>query len=113
MGPTNFESNQSMNSTALTTTKIPPSGFGPADNSEEIDFGHYADVLVANRWLIAAVTLVVFLAGVLYAMLQRPVYESNIVVQVEDAAPDANGKGALGEANGLVEIKSQASAEME
>lgn len=102
-----------MNSTALTTTKVPPSGFGPADNSEDIDFGHYADVLVANRWLIAAITLVVFLAGVLYAMLQRPIYESNIVVQVEDSAPDANGKGALGEAAGLVEIKSPASAEME
>ncbi|MDM0018625.1 polysaccharide biosynthesis tyrosine autokinase [Variovorax saccharolyticus] len=92
------------------TPKSNPSSFGTADE-EDFDFGHYLEVLVANKWLIALVTLVVFLGGAVYAFLQRPVYESNMVIQVEDT--DGGGKGILSEAGGLVDLKTPANAEIE
>ncbi|MGO4394801.1 polysaccharide biosynthesis tyrosine autokinase [Variovorax sp. M-6] len=91
------------------TPKSNPSSFGTSDE-EDFDVGHYLEVLVANKWLIAFVTLVVFLGGVVYAFLQRPVYESNMVIQVE--SPDT-GKGVLSDVGGLFDVKTPGSAEME
>lgn len=97
-----------MNSSLI--PKPTPSSFGTSDE-EDFDFGHYLEVLVANKWLIAFVTLVVFLGGVVYAFLQRPVYESNLVIQVE--GPDNTGKGVLSDVGGLFDVKTPGSAEME
>lgn len=85
---------------------------GPIDD-EEVEFGRYLDAVVANRWLIALVTLLVFAAGVAYAYLSRPVYESNLLVQVEDNNEMSSTKSFLGEASSLFDVKTQASAEME
>jgi len=109
MGQTHIKSIQSMTPT-LTPPKASPSSFGTTDE-EDLNLGHYLEVLTANKWLIAAVTLVVFAIGVAYALLQRPIYEGNLVVQVEDT--DAGGKGILSEAGGLVDVKTPASAEIE
>ena len=81
------------------------------EEDDDLDLGRYIDVLLTNKWLIAAVTLVVFLIGATYAFLERPVYESNLVVQVEDT--DGGGKGILSEAGGLVDVKTPATAEIE
>lgn len=97
-----------MNSSLI--PKPTPSSFGTADE-EDFDVGHYLEVLVANKWLIAFVTLVVFLGGVVYAFLERPVYESNLVIQVE--SPDTGGKGVLSDVGGLFDAKTPGSAEME
>ena len=97
-----------MNSTL--TPKSNPSSFDATDE-EDFNIGHYLEVLVANKWLIAFVTLVVFLGGVVAALLERPVYESNLVIQVED--PEGS-KGILSEAGGgLFDVKTPGSAEME
>ena len=56
MGQTHFKSIQPMNSTL--TPKPVPSAASPPDD-EDLDLGHYLDVLLANKWLIAAVTRVV------------------------------------------------------
>ena len=96
-----------MNSTL--TPKSNPSSSGTADE-EDFDIGHYLEVLVANKWLIAFITLVVFLGGAVFAFLQRPVYESNMVIQVEES--DSGGK-ILNEAGGMFDFKAPASAEME
>lgn len=87
-----------------------PSSFGPTEE-EDFDLGRYVEVLLANKWLIAAITLVVFAVGFVYAFLERPVYETNMVIQVEE--PDASGKGVLSEAGGLIDLKTPASAEIE
>lgn len=102
-----------MNST-LTPKTSPTSqimaGAGGADE-DDLDIGRYIDVLLSNKWLIAAITLVVFLIGATYAFLERPIYESNLVVQVEDT--DGGGKGILSEAGGLIDVKTPANAEIE
>ncbi|PNG55519.1 MULTISPECIES: polysaccharide biosynthesis tyrosine autokinase [unclassified Variovorax] len=96
--------------TSSIITKTNPSPASAADE-EDLDIGRYIDVLVSNKWLIAAITLVVFLIGASYAFLERPIYESNMVIQVEDA--ESGGKGILAEAGGLIDVKAPASAEIE
>ncbi|MGK6309343.1 polysaccharide biosynthesis tyrosine autokinase [Variovorax sp. DT-64] len=96
--------------TSSIITKTNPSPPSAADE-EDLDLGRYIEVLVSNKWLIAAITLVVFVIGASYAFLERPVYESNMVIQVEDTEP--GGKGILAEAGGLIDVKTPASAEIE
>jgi tyrosine-protein kinase Etk/Wzc len=108
MGSTHLKSIQLMTSSIITKTNPSPAS---AADEEDLDLGRYLDVLVSNKWLIAAITLVVFLIGATYALLERPVYESNMVIQVEDVEP--GGKGILAEAGGLVDVKTPATAEIE
>ncbi|VTU39900.1 Tyrosine-protein kinase wzc [Variovorax sp. PBS-H4] len=96
--------------TSSIITKTNPSPASAADE-EDLDLGRYLEVLVSNKWLIAAITLVVFVIGASYAFLERPIYESNMVIQVEDT--ESGGKGILAEAGGLVDVKTPASAEIE
>jgi len=81
------------------------------DAQDEIDLLGLLDVIIDARWLIASVTALVLLLGVTYALLSRPVYEANSLIQVEDGKPGAGG--ALGDAANLFDIKSPATAEME
>lgn len=100
-----------MNST-LTPKQSPTSQImSSGADEDDLDIGRYIDVLLSNKWLIAAITLVVFLIGATYAFLERPIYESNLVVQVEDT--DGGGKGILSEAGGLIDVKTPANAEIE
>ncbi len=78
---------------------------------DEIDLLGLFDVLLDARWLIAGVAALVLLLGAAYAILSRPVYEANSLIQVEDSKPGA--AGALGDAASLFDIKSPATAEME
>ncbi|MDP9929195.1 tyrosine-protein kinase Etk/Wzc [Variovorax paradoxus] len=59
----------------------------------------------------AAVTALALVLGVAYAVMATPIYQSNLLVQVEDAAPDA--KGFLGEASSLFEVKTPATGEIQ
>lgn len=82
-----------------------------ADQHDEIDLADYWDVLVDNRWLIMAAVAAALAVGVGYAVLARPVYESNLLIQVEDpAGPDGSFLGAAGS---LVNVKTSAAAEIE
>jgi len=65
---------------------------GPAE--DDVDLGHYLDILLANKWLIAAVTALILLIGIAYAAMARPVYEANMLIQIEDIAEGGGGKGA-------------------
>lgn len=78
---------------------------------DEIDLVRYLDVLVANRWLIACVAAVVMLLGVVYAFMARPIYQADILVQVEDNPNSA--KSLLGDVSSLFDVKTEASAEIE
>ncbi|MEC5214292.1 tyrosine-protein kinase Etk/Wzc [Polaromonas sp. CG_9.5] len=85
--------------------------FAKRQDDDEIDPLGLLDVLIDARWLIACVTALVLVLGGAYAMLTRPVYEANTLLQVEDNK--AGGGGAVGEAASLFDIKSSAPAEME
>lgn len=83
-----------------------------SDDDNDLDVGRYVDVLLAHKWLILAITLVVLAIGTAYALLERPVYQTEVVIQVEDTE-GSNSKGVLGEAAGLFDIRTPTTAEME
>jgi tyrosine-protein kinase Etk/Wzc len=85
----------------------------PAPPVEE-DLFHiadYWDIIVDSRWLIAIITGLALIVGLAYAMLVKPVYESNLLIQVEDSA--SSGRSLLGDASSLFDLKTPASAEIE
>ncbi|MCX7258655.1 MAG: polysaccharide biosynthesis tyrosine autokinase [Polaromonas sp.] len=88
-----------------------PAPYADDAQDDEIDLLGLLDVLLEARWLIAGVAALVLLLGAGYALLSRPVYEANSLIQVEDSKPGA--AGALGDAASLFDIKSPATAEME
>jgi tyrosine-protein kinase Etk/Wzc len=83
----------------------------PATPDEELSIVEYWDLVVDNRWLIACVTALSLVIGIAYAFLARPIYESNLLIQVEDSQTSA--KSFLGDAAGLFDVKTPAAAEME
>lgn len=83
-----------------------------ADNdNDEINLLEYWDIIVDNRWLVTAITALAFVIGLGYALLAKPVYESNLLIQVEDSSSSA--KSLLGDAASFFEVKAAATAEME
>ncbi|WP_454733009.1 MULTISPECIES: polysaccharide biosynthesis tyrosine autokinase [Cupriavidus] len=82
---------------------------GPPE--DEIDLVRYLDVILASRWLIASIAGVVLALGVAYAFLARPVYQADILVQVEDSPNSANS--LLGDVSSLFDVKALATAEIE
>jgi tyrosine-protein kinase Etk/Wzc len=78
---------------------------------DEINLAEYIDILVDRKWLVAGVTALGLALGVAYALLATPIYQSNLLIQVEDTAPDA--KGFLGDATSLFEVKTPATGEIQ
>jgi tyrosine-protein kinase Etk/Wzc len=78
---------------------------------DSVNLAMYLDLLFDNRWLITIVALLVTLLGTTYAFMVAPVYEANILVQVEDNA--SSSKNVLGDLSSVFDLKTGASAEME
>lgn len=104
-----------MNAPHPLSHKLPMSSQMPAPaaekNDDAINIQEYWDIAVDSRWLIAAVIAGFLTIGAAYAFLAKPVYESNLLIQVEDSAGSA--KSFLGDAASLFDVKTPASAEME
>jgi tyrosine-protein kinase Etk/Wzc len=83
----------------------------PQEEADGINLVEYWDIIVDNRWLIASILALAVAVGGTYAFLAQPVYEANLLVQVEDNM--GNSKSLLGEAAGLVDVKTGTSAEIE
>lgn len=83
----------------------------PADAEDEINLLEYWDIIVDNRWLVGVVTAAAVAVGGAYAFLTKPVYESNLLIQVEDSA--GSTKSLLGEAASMFDVKTAATAEIE
>jgi tyrosine-protein kinase Etk/Wzc len=82
----------------------------PQDD-DTIDLASILDLVIDNRWLIAAVALVITLLGASYAFIATPIYQADLLIQVEDT-PDSS-HNILGDLAGAFEIKSAATAEIE
>lgn len=89
-------------------------GFGSPSNQEEdeeIHLAEYLDILLDNKWLIAGVTAVVIAFGFVYAQSAKPIYEADILIQVEDSS--GSPQSFLGEASSLFDVKTPAAGEIE
>ncbi|WP_316153678.1 polysaccharide biosynthesis tyrosine autokinase [Cupriavidus sp. BIC8F] len=91
--------------------QTPPPVIVTPPPEDELDLVRYLDVLLASRWLIASIAGVVLALGVAYAFLARPVYQADILVQVEDSPNSA--KSLLGDVSSIFDIKAEATAEIE
>ena len=83
-----------------------------AKDADSGELKTYFHVIFDNLWLIVAVALVVGVAGILYALGTRPVYETNMTLLVEETSPNA-GKTILSEASALFETRKSTVSEME
>ena len=81
------------------------------DNADVIHLSEYLDILVDRKWLVAVITCVAIAIGVIYASLSTPIYQSNLLVQVEDSSPDS--KNFLGDTANLFDVKTPASGEIQ
>lgn len=78
----------------------------------ETELSGYLHTLYKNRWLIAATALIVTLLGVAFAYTQKPTYEANMLIHVEEDRP-GQLTNVLGEMAGVFDVKTGATAEME
>lgn len=75
------------------------------------DLVGYID-LIFDQWrLIGAITAIAIFFGTCYAILSRPIFEANILVQVEDSASSSGN--IMGDLAGAFSLKSAATAEIE
>ncbi len=81
------------------------------DDEDSIDLLGLLDVVLEQKFLIAAVTALVIVLGGAYAFLATPIYEANTLIQVEDSKGGASS--LLGDVGSLFDIKSPATAEIE
>jgi tyrosine-protein kinase Etk/Wzc len=91
--------------------QLPVNGQIPEQDDDSINLASYLDLLFENRWLITLVALAVTLVGASYAFIGTPVYEANILVQVEDSG--SSSKNILGDLANVFDVKTASSAEIE
>jgi tyrosine-protein kinase Etk/Wzc len=82
---------------------------GPEGDTVGLTF--FLDLIIGNRWLITIVAFVVTFLGSAYAFIATPIYQANILIQVEDSS--GSSRNLLGDLSGAFDIKSAATAEME
>jgi tyrosine-protein kinase Etk/Wzc len=92
------------------SAKQPPLSY-EQDDDDALDLSSYLDFLVDNRRLIAGITFFVTLLGIAYALIATPIYQANILVQVEDSASSSNN--ILGDLSSVFDLKTASTAEME
>jgi len=81
------------------------------DDNGVVHLSEYLDILIDRKWLVIAVTAIAVALGVAYALLSKPIYQTNLLIQVEDSAPDA--KSFLGDTGSLFDVKTSAAGELQ
>ena len=81
------------------------------DADDEPRLSEYRDILIDHRWQIVAGVVLALLVGLGYVILATPVYRANVLVQIEDSAPES--KSFLSETSGLFEVKTPATGEIQ
>ncbi len=74
-----------------------PSKQAYASEGDEIDLSAILNQLSENRWLILAVTLIVFAVGFFHASRQIPQYQSDVLLQIEAGQSGLGQAGAIGQ----------------
>ncbi|MGF6812841.1 uncharacterized protein involved in exopolysaccharide biosynthesis [Paraburkholderia sp. Clong3] len=82
------------------------------DEGEDIDFSSLIDTLVNDWRRIAVSALVVFVVACAYMVVAKPVFQSSILIEVEDN-PDASAKNLLGDISSLFNVKASSDAEIQ
>jgi len=97
--------------TPSASTSSPSTALTRDDDDDAINLSEYLDILLDRKWLVVGVTAAALAIGTAYALLATPIYQSNLLIQVEDSAPDA--KNFLGDTANLFEVKTPATGEIQ
>lgn len=97
--------------TSSASTSAPSAALARDDDNDAIHLSEYFDILLDRKWLVAGVTAVALVIGTAYALLATPIYQSNLLIQVEDSAPDA--KNFLGDTANLFDVKTPSTGEIQ
>ena len=68
-----------------------PVNYSTSHEEDEIDLGELLGILVDGKWLIILVTLAVFFLGIAKAFLDRPVYKTDAMLQVNERSQTMAG----------------------
>ncbi|MGF6899188.1 polysaccharide biosynthesis tyrosine autokinase [Paraburkholderia sp. GAS348] len=82
-----------------------------SSSDAEVHLSEYLAVIFENWKMIAVFTIVSVVFGGMYALIARPVYRADAMIQVEDSANAAND--ALGNLASIFDTKQTAAGEME
>lgn len=95
------------------TQQVPTIHHSPSGGEQDdaIDVRKYLAILFENKLLIATVALIATLVGVMYVFVARPIYQANILIEVEDTPSSA--KNILGNLAGALDVKTMTASEME
>ncbi len=63
------------------TTVLPKTQL--ANLTDEIDLRNIIQPLIAERWILMTITLVIFLLSLVYAIVRAPVYQANVLLEVQ------------------------------
>jgi tyrosine-protein kinase Etk/Wzc len=83
------------------------------DRDKPVDLTAALDVLVQYRWTFFLAAGLVFALGLIYAMLAQPVYQADILVQVEESNATPGANKAANSVSPVFDPKSASSAEVE
>ena len=83
----------------------------PHDNP--VDLTAYLDILVRYRWTFLSLVLTGLVVGLIYAMVAKPVYRADILVQVEEPNPASGATKVAATVSPIFDVKPAASAEIE
>lgn len=72
-----------------------PNGRTFSPNEGEIDFSLILNQLWEKKWLILVVTLFTFSLGVIYTLRQGPLFQSDVLLQVDEQGSSNTGIGGL------------------
>lgn len=101
--------NSSASSSSMSSSTVLENSHDESDDVFRL--AEYIDILIDRKWLVLCVTLVAGIFGVAYALLQTPIYQSNLLLQVEDSTPDA--KSFLGDTANIFGVKTSAAGEIQ
>jgi len=83
----------------------------PHDNP--VDLTAYLDILVRYRWTFLSIVLTGVVIGLIYAMVAKPVYRADILVQVEEPNPASGATKMAASVSPVFDVKPAAAAEIE
>ena len=79
-------------------------------DEDAINIGSLLDSLWLDKKLVALIAISIFVLGTAYALMAKPIFEANLLIQVEEPG---STKTLLGDASALFDVKTAAASEIE
>lgn len=84
----------------------------PQEDTQEIDLRQLLGTLLDHKWWILGVTGVFLVVSVAYAMLAKPIYRADAIIQVESKVPSLPGLTDISQSLGVSTGSAEASTEI-